>query len=116
MSWPARVWNCWPARCCFMFETMKKLKYGARVLLSRSGGQAETISVAGCSTVIRHGGEGPAFVYLHSTLGESYMWFPFYQALARHFRVVVPTHPGFGESGGFDQIDNIEDLAFHYVE
>src|SRR5262249_35744411 len=28
----------------------------------------------------------------------------------------VPTHPGFGKSGGFDQIDTIEDMAFHYVE
>jgi pimeloyl-ACP methyl ester carboxylesterase len=28
----------------------------------------------------------------------------------------VPTHPGFGKSGGFEQIDTIEDMAFHYVE
>ena len=63
-----------------------------------------------------HGGEGPPFVYLHSTLGESFMWLPFYQAWAKQFRVLVPTHPGFGKSGGFDQIDTIEDMAFHYVE
>jgi len=30
--------------------------------------------------------------------------------------VLVPTHPGFGKSGGFDEIDNIADMAFHYVE
>jgi pimeloyl-ACP methyl ester carboxylesterase len=28
----------------------------------------------------------------------------------------VPTHPGFGKSGGFDRIDTIEDMAFHYIE
>ena len=28
----------------------------------------------------------------------------------------MPTHPGFGQSGGFDQIDTIDDMAFHYVE
>jgi pimeloyl-ACP methyl ester carboxylesterase len=95
---------------------LKKLKYGARVLLSRSGGQPETITVAGRATVILHGGDGPPLVYLHSTLGEGYMWFPFYQAWARHFRVLVPTHPGFGQSGGFEQIDRIEDMAFHYIE
>jgi pimeloyl-ACP methyl ester carboxylesterase len=44
------------------------------------------------------------------------MWFPFYQTWAKSFRVLVPTHPGFGQSGGFDQIDTIEDMAFHYVE
>jgi pimeloyl-ACP methyl ester carboxylesterase len=99
-----------------MFETFKKLKYGARVLLSRSGGQAETITVAGRPTEIRHAGEGPPFVYLHSTLGEASMWLPFYQTWAKRFEVFVPTHPGFGKSGGFDQIDRIEDVAFHYVE
>ena len=37
-------------------------------------------------------------------------------AAQKKFRVLVPTHPGFGESKGFDQIDTIEDMAFHYVE
>jgi pimeloyl-ACP methyl ester carboxylesterase len=44
------------------------------------------------------------------------MWLPFMQTWAKQFRVLVPTHPGFGHSGGFDQIDTIEDMAFHYVE
>jgi pimeloyl-ACP methyl ester carboxylesterase len=99
-----------------MLESLKRLKYGARVLLSRGSGQPETVDVNGRETVLMHAGEGPTFVYLHSTLGESFMWLPFYQAWAKHFRVLVPTHPGFGKSGGFDQIDTIEDLAFHYVE
>ncbi len=99
-----------------MFETLKKLKYGARVLLSRSSGQSETIDVAGHPTVVRQDGDGTPFVYLHSTLDESFMWFPFYQTWAKRFRVLVPTHPGFGQSGGFDDIDTIEDMAFHYVE
>ena len=99
-----------------MFNALKKLKYGARVFLSRSGGQPETITVNGRPTVLMHAGEGTPFVYLHSTLGESFMWLPFYQAWAKQFRVLVPTHPGFGKSGGFEQIDTIEDMAFHYVE
>src|SRR5262245_36706176 len=99
-----------------MFQTFKKLTYGARVLLSRGGGEAETITVAGRATVIKHAGSGTPFVYLHSTLDESFQWFPFYQAWAKQFRVYAPTHPGFGQSGGFDQIDTIEDMAFHYVE
>ena len=99
-----------------MFDTLKKLKYGARVLLSRGGGEPETISVAGKATVIRQDGEGTPFVYLHSTLDESFMWFPFFEWFAKHFRVLVPTHPGFGKSEGFDEIDTIEDMAFHYLE
>jgi pimeloyl-ACP methyl ester carboxylesterase len=99
-----------------MFEGLKKLKYGARVLLARKGGQPETVEVNGRSTVLMHGGEGVPFVYLHSSVGESFMWLPFYQTWAKQFRVLVPTHPGFGQSGGFEQIDTIEDMAFHYVE
>jgi pimeloyl-ACP methyl ester carboxylesterase len=99
-----------------MFDTLKKLRYGARVWLSRNNGQPETIEINGRPTVILQSGEGTPFVYLHSTLGESFMWLPFYQAWSKQFRVLVPTHPGFGKSGGFDQIDTIEDMAFHYVE
>jgi pimeloyl-ACP methyl ester carboxylesterase len=55
-------------------------------------------------------------VYLHSALGEAFMWLPFFQKLAKSFRVLVPTHPGFGQSAGFDRIDTIDDMAFHYIE
>lgn len=99
-----------------MFKVLKKLKYGVRVLLSRGGGEPETVDINGRPTVLMHGGEGAPFVYLHSTLGESSMWLPFYQAWAKNFHVLVPTHPGFGESAGFDRIDTIEDMAFHYLE
>src|SRR5436190_281508 len=29
---------------------------------------------------------------------------------------MAPTHPSSGKSGGFDKIDTIEDMAFHYLE
>ena len=99
-----------------MFETLRKLKYGARALLSGRNGQPETIDIAGRPTVIMSAGEGAPFFYLHSSLGETISWLPFYQSWARQFHVFVPTHPGFGKSGGFDEIDSIEDMAFHYVE
>jgi pimeloyl-ACP methyl ester carboxylesterase len=99
-----------------VFKILKKLKYGVRVLLSKGGGQQETIDLHGRPTVLRHAGEGTPFVYLHSTLGESAMWLPFFQTWSKKFRVLVPTHPGFGKSGGFDEIDSIADMAFHYVE
>jgi pimeloyl-ACP methyl ester carboxylesterase len=99
-----------------MINFFKKIQYGARVYLSKGGGQAETVDIAGRPTVITSGGTGEPFVYLHSSLGESTMWLPFYQAFAKKYRVLVPTHPGFGKSGGFDQIDTIEDMAFHYIE
>jgi len=99
-----------------MFDALKKLKYGARVFLSRKGGEPEVIDLRGRPVSIMSGGEGPPFVYLHSTLGESMRWLPFHAAWSKRFTVYSPMHPGFGQSGGFDQIDTIEDMAFHYVE
>lgn len=99
-----------------MFNTLRKLRYAARVALSRKGGEPEMIDVAGRPTMIMSGGQGPPLVYLHSTLGESFRWLPFFDALAKDFTVYVPTHPGFHRSGGFDSISSIEDMAFHYVE
>jgi pimeloyl-ACP methyl ester carboxylesterase len=98
-----------------MFDALRKLRYAARVMLTR-GGEPETVDVAGRPTVVFSGGSGPAFVYLHSTLGESSRWLPFHAAWAKQFTVYSPLHPGFGGSGGFDQIDRVEDMAFHYVE
>jgi pimeloyl-ACP methyl ester carboxylesterase len=99
-----------------MLDILKKLKFGARVLLAKSGGQPETIDLHGRPTVLMHAGDGPPLVYLHSALGEAFMWLPFFQKLAKSFRVLVPTHPGFGQSAGFDRIDTIDDMAFHYIE
>lgn len=99
-----------------MFKALKKLRYAARVLLSRKGGEPEVIDVAGRPTMLMHGGNGPPLIYLHSTLGESFRWLPFYDSWAREFTVYVPSHPGFHQSAGFDQIDTIEDMAFHYIE
>jgi pimeloyl-ACP methyl ester carboxylesterase len=99
-----------------MKNFFKKLQYGARVMLSQRGGEAETISLPGRETVVRHGGDGPPLVYLHSSLGEGAMWLPFMQTWAKSHHLFVPLHPGFGASGGFDQIDSIDDVAFHYAE
>jgi pimeloyl-ACP methyl ester carboxylesterase len=99
-----------------MLNALRKLRYAARVMLSRKGGEPEIIDVAGRPTEIRHGGDGPPLVYLHSALGESFRWFPFHDQWAKHFTVYAPMHPGFGGSGGFDDVDSIEDMAFHYIE
>ena len=97
-----------------MFDSLKKIRYGARYLLSRRG-NLEMIDVRGRATQVLHGGEGPPFVYLHSALGEA-VWLPFLEAWSKQFEVFAPAHPGFAKSEGFDQIDTIEDMAFHYVE
>jgi pimeloyl-ACP methyl ester carboxylesterase len=99
-----------------MFKFLRKVQYGARVFLAKGGGQPETIDVVGRPTVLTSGGSGEPFIYLHSALGEAAMWLPYLKSWSKKFRVIAPQHPGFGQSGGFDQIDTIEDMAFHYIE
>ena len=75
----------------------------------------ERIELRGKRTQVLVGGSGPPLLYLHSAGGEV-AWLPFFDALAEHFEVFVPAHPGFAYSEGLDQIDSMEDLVFHYTD
>src|SRR5688500_5248001 len=97
-----------------VFDTLKKLRYGARMALAR-GGELQMVDVAGHPTQIRHGGDGKPFFYLHSALGEN-VWLPYLEKWSKDFAVYAPAHPGFAKSEGLDDIRNVEDVAFHYVE
>src|SRR5215471_4325881 len=97
-----------------MLDVLKKMAYGARVLLSRSG-ETSIVDVAGRPTQVRHGGDGPPLVYLHSAIGET-IWLPFLERWAKQFSVYAPAHPGYAKSEGIEEIDTIEDLVFHYAE
>ena len=71
--------------------------------------------IAGKKTQLTVGGEGPPLLYLHSAGGET-DWMPFHEGLAKHFTVYLPAHPGFASSQGLEQIRDIYDLAWHYVD
>ncbi|HTN77018.1 MAG TPA: alpha/beta hydrolase [Pirellulaceae bacterium] len=79
--------------------------------------QPETtfLDIRGKKTQLTVGGEGPPLLYLHSAGGET-DWMPFHAALAKQYRVYLPAHPGFALSGGLDQIKDIHDMVWHYVD
>jgi pimeloyl-ACP methyl ester carboxylesterase len=64
---------------------------------------------------LRRGGGGEPIVYLHSAMGEG-AGLDFLERLATGADVIAPVFPGFGESDGIDQIDDIEDAAFHLID
>src|SRR5256885_836512 len=72
-------------------------------------------TIAGKKTQLTIGGEGPPLLYLHSAGGET-DWMPFHEKLAQNFTVYLPAHPGFADSKGLEQIHDIYDLAWHYVD
>ena len=64
---------------------------------------------------LRRGGAGPVVVYLHSAQGEG-EGLALLDLLADQFDVVAPMFPGYGESEGLDQIDDMEDATFHLLD
>ena len=64
---------------------------------------------------VLRGGQGAPLLYLHGALGV-YAWTPFMERLSRRFDVIVPDHPGFGESDTPDWLDNVGDLAYFYLD
>jgi len=73
------------------------------------------VDVRGRATEVRRGGDGPPLLYLHAIGGDT-DGLPALDALAAERDVIMPMHPGFAGSAGLEQIDSIEDLAFHYAD
>ena len=76
-----------------------------------------TISVRGDAfrTRVMEAGSGPAMLFLHDVdghPGES----SFLDRWQRTSRVIAPEHPGFGESTGIDEIDDVLDISLYYRE
>ena len=72
------------------------------------------VAVRDCRVRLMRGGAGEPLVYLHGASGAS--WLPFLQTLTKHFDVIAPEHPGFGESDSPDWLDDIHDLAYFYLD
>ncbi len=77
-------------------------------------GSERTITVRGKAIQLSEGGDGPPVLYLHGA--GTFWWIPAHDLLARRHHVYAPVHPGFGTSTGVEEIEDIEDLVFHYLD
>ena len=73
------------------------------------------VGAAGCRIRRRRGGEGPPLLYLHGANGAATVP-PFLFELAERFDVLVPEHPGFGQSDEPSWLEDIHDLAYFYLD
>ncbi len=73
------------------------------------------IDVRGVRTALKEKGNGPPLLMLHGSGGPG-PWRPYQDALAEHFRVIVPSHPGYGESERPDWLDSMDDMVYHYLD
>jgi len=68
---------------------------------------------------VKQAGEGAPLVYLHGFAdvhAASLDWLPFHQALAKSCRLIAPAHPACAGSEEDETIENIDDMAFRYIE
>ena len=61
-------------------------------------------------------GSGFPLVLVHGFLGSSAMWTPQKEFFSKHYRVIVPALPGFGESSKIKSLNSINAMAEKVLE
>ena len=74
----------------------------------------ETHTVNGVRTVTLAAGQGDPLVFLHGA--GTFTGFEFAKPWADKFRVLIPFHPGFGESDDDPAMTDLHDYVMHYLD
>jgi len=69
----------------------------------------DTMAVRGREIRFWRGGAGHSLLFLHDAW--AYRWLPIHDRLATHYDVVLPIHPGFSGSSGFEEMDRQVEIA-----
>jgi pimeloyl-ACP methyl ester carboxylesterase len=75
----------------------------------------EFIDIDGCRLSVKRAGKGAPMLFLHGAGGAA-RWAPFMADLAERYELIVPEHPGFGQSDSPPWLDNVGDLAYFYLD
>ena len=77
------------------------------------------LELCGCRTHYRRGGRSSSdatpLLFLHGAGGMPVV-LPFMEKLAQRFDVIVPDHPGYGQSDEPEWLENIHDIAYFYLD
>jgi pimeloyl-ACP methyl ester carboxylesterase len=76
--------------------------------------ERRTLDINGVDTVVLTAGSGPTLVFFHGAGTVTRV--DFAAPWTRDYEVIVPYHPGFGESADDPQITEIHDYVLHYLE
>ena len=75
----------------------------------------ETVMIRDLPVNVRRGGAGEPLLILHA-MGGAPQPSPFLDLLSAQYELIIPDHPGFGQSGTPDWLHCVGDLAFHYLD
>jgi pimeloyl-ACP methyl ester carboxylesterase len=79
-----------------------------------AGFEREIHTVNGVKTVVLTAGRGEPLVFLHGA--GTWHGFKFALPWAEKYRVIIPFHPGFGESGDDPGLSDMHDYFLHYLD
>jgi pimeloyl-ACP methyl ester carboxylesterase len=80
---------------------------------STKGFKRDEHIVDGVRSVVYSAGDGPPVVYFHG--GGTFHGFEWARDLLGRFRMILPYHPGFGESADDPDTGSIADYVMHYT-
>lgn len=80
-----------------------------------TGIRIETLNVSGVELTVRRAGEGETLLLLHGANGNA-SWLPTVESLSARYDVILPDHPGFGDTDAPGWMDNISDMAYFYLD
>src|SRR3712207_858967 len=79
-----------------------------------AGFERRELALGGIRTVVHSAGEGTPLVLLHGA--GTFTGFAYARDWTRTHRVIIPYHPGFGESADDTRIDCVGDYALHCLD
>ncbi len=74
----------------------------------------EHLDISGIDTAVLSAGAGDPLVFFHGA--GTVTGFDALLPLADRFRLIVPIHPGFGNSADDPSVDSIQDYVLHYLD
>jgi pimeloyl-ACP methyl ester carboxylesterase len=77
-------------------------------------GTDDVLSMRGREIRLLRGGNGHPLLFLHDPW--TYGWLPIHDRLSAQYHVVLPIQPGFTGSSGYEELNCMEDLVFHYLD
>jgi pimeloyl-ACP methyl ester carboxylesterase len=75
----------------------------------------ETLTVRDVELTLRRAGDGETLLLLHGANGNM-SWMPIFETLAEQYHVILPDHPGFGDTEAPNWMDNISDVSYFYLD
>ncbi|MEJ8570630.1 alpha/beta hydrolase [Microbaculum marinum] len=86
----------------------------AKAPVDMTGFERTEYDINGVRTVVLTVGSGPELVFLHGT--GTFTGFDVAYDWAKSHRVIIPYHPGFGDSGDGEHLALMDDYVLHYMD